>query len=177
MFSFGSWLTPQVHNFTGPSPDIFSAYLHQIPVRLYSKNSRTFSDKPFNPFRHDPLYATFIMLGILGTFKPYTTLSDPGLFLSMIAIFPETYPCNDIHFIFWLNFSKSSCRFETSYCHRPPASPFRFADAPLPSPMVDPRHRQREFLLRDDTGFCMLEWRSSSRFHMGRATNSDWATC
>ncbi|KIM45341.1 hypothetical protein M413DRAFT_17367 [Hebeloma cylindrosporum] len=43
-------------------------------------------------FQHDPLYATFIMLGILGTFKPYTTLSDPGLFLSMIAIFPETYP-------------------------------------------------------------------------------------
>ena len=41
------------------------------------------------------------MLGILGTFKPYTTLSDPGLFLSMIAIFPETYPCK-IRFIFWL---------------------------------------------------------------------------
>ena len=44
------------------------------------------------------------MLGILGTFKPYTTLSDPGLFLSMIAIFPETYPCNDIGFIFQLEF-------------------------------------------------------------------------
>ncbi|KAF8160705.1 GPI transamidase subunit PIG-U [Crassisporium funariophilum] len=43
-------------------------------------------------FQHDPLYATFVLLGILGTFKAYTTLSDPGLFLSMIAIFPETYP-------------------------------------------------------------------------------------
>lgn len=41
--------------------------------------------------RYDPLYASFIILGILGTFKSYTTLSDPGLFLSMIAIFPEIY--------------------------------------------------------------------------------------
>ncbi|PPQ87478.1 hypothetical protein CVT25_008214 [Psilocybe cyanescens] len=43
-------------------------------------------------FQHDPLYAVFILLGILGTFKPYTTLSDPGLFLTMFAIFPEIYP-------------------------------------------------------------------------------------
>ncbi|KAF5322732.1 hypothetical protein D9619_001478 [Psilocybe cf. subviscida] len=42
-------------------------------------------------FQHDPLYATFILLGILATFKGYTTLSDPGLFLSMISIFPEVY--------------------------------------------------------------------------------------
>jgi phosphatidylinositol glycan class U len=34
-----------------------------------------------------------MILGILGTFKSYTTLSDPGLFLSMIAIFPEIYQC------------------------------------------------------------------------------------
>jgi len=43
-------------------------------------------------FQHDPLYASFLLLGILGTFKPYPTLSDPGLFLSFIALFPETYP-------------------------------------------------------------------------------------
>ncbi|KAF8971101.1 GPI transamidase subunit PIG-U [Flammula alnicola] len=43
-------------------------------------------------FQYDPLYAVFILLGILGMFKPYTTLSDPGLFLSMTAIFPEIFP-------------------------------------------------------------------------------------
>ncbi|KAF9050058.1 cell division cycle protein 91 [Panaeolus papilionaceus] len=42
-------------------------------------------------FQYDPLFATFILLGILGTFKPYATLSDPGLFFSMISIFPELY--------------------------------------------------------------------------------------
>jgi phosphatidylinositol glycan class U len=42
-------------------------------------------------FQYDPLYASFIILGILGTFKSYATLSDPGLFLSMIVIYPETY--------------------------------------------------------------------------------------
>jgi len=44
-------------------------------------------------FQHDTLYALFILLGVLGTFKAYPTLSDPGLFLSMTAIFPEIYPC------------------------------------------------------------------------------------
>ncbi|CAK5284136.1 unnamed protein product [Mycena citricolor] len=43
-------------------------------------------------FQYDPLYAAFILLGVLGTFKPYPTLADPGLFLSMISIFPEIYP-------------------------------------------------------------------------------------
>lgn len=47
--------------------------------------------------RHDPLYAAFILLGILGTFKPYLTLSDPGLFISMISLFPEIYPCTFVH--------------------------------------------------------------------------------
>jgi len=42
-------------------------------------------------FQHDPLYAAFILLGILATFKPYSTLSDAGLFISMISIFPEIY--------------------------------------------------------------------------------------
>jgi len=43
-------------------------------------------------FQHDPLYATFILVGVLGTYKAYATLSDPGLFLSMFSLFPEIYP-------------------------------------------------------------------------------------
>ncbi|KAI0689071.1 GPI transamidase subunit PIG-U [Cytidiella melzeri] len=42
-------------------------------------------------FQHDTLYAIFLIAGVLATFKPYPTLSDPGLFLSMWALFPETY--------------------------------------------------------------------------------------
>ncbi|KAF8198070.1 GPI transamidase subunit PIG-U [Pholiota molesta] len=42
-------------------------------------------------FQYDPLFATFLLLGILALFKSYPTLSDPGLFLSMIAVFPEIY--------------------------------------------------------------------------------------
>jgi len=33
----------------------------------------------------------FLLIGILGTFKAYLTLADPGLFLSMISIFPEVH--------------------------------------------------------------------------------------
>ncbi|KAF9010614.1 GPI transamidase subunit PIG-U [Cyathus striatus] len=43
-------------------------------------------------FQYDPLYAAFLLIGVLGTFKAYPTLSDPGLFLSLISLFPETYP-------------------------------------------------------------------------------------
>ncbi|TFK53497.1 PIG-U-domain-containing protein [Heliocybe sulcata] len=43
-------------------------------------------------FQHDPLFASFALLGVLGMFKPYLTLADPGLFLSMYALFPEIYP-------------------------------------------------------------------------------------
>ncbi|KAG2142007.1 PIG-U-domain-containing protein [Suillus cothurnatus] len=42
-------------------------------------------------FQHDPLYAAFLLIGVLGTFKAYLTLADPGLFLSMISIFPEVH--------------------------------------------------------------------------------------
>ncbi|KAG1821676.1 GPI transamidase subunit PIG-U [Suillus subaureus] len=42
-------------------------------------------------FQHDPLYATFLLVGVLGIFKAYLTLADPGLFLSMISIFPEVH--------------------------------------------------------------------------------------
>ncbi|KZT29124.1 PIG-U-domain-containing protein [Neolentinus lepideus HHB14362 ss-1] len=43
-------------------------------------------------FQHDPLFASFALLGVLGMFKPYLTLADPGLFLSMHSIFPEIFP-------------------------------------------------------------------------------------
>ncbi|KAI0311993.1 GPI transamidase subunit PIG-U [Amylostereum chailletii] len=43
-------------------------------------------------FQHDPLYAAFLLIGVLAAFKPYITLADPGLFLSMFALFPEIYP-------------------------------------------------------------------------------------
>ncbi|KAJ3542830.1 hypothetical protein NMY22_g3365 [Coprinellus aureogranulatus] len=43
-------------------------------------------------FQHDPLYALFLLSGVLGTFKAYPTLADPGLFLSMTSIFPEIFP-------------------------------------------------------------------------------------
>ncbi|KAH9941070.1 PIG-U-domain-containing protein [Amylocystis lapponica] len=43
-------------------------------------------------FQHDLLYASFLLVGIFATFKAYPTLSDPGLFLSMMALFPETFP-------------------------------------------------------------------------------------
>ncbi|EMD39546.1 hypothetical protein CERSUDRAFT_150075 [Gelatoporia subvermispora B] len=42
-------------------------------------------------YQHDILYATYLLAGVLATFKAYPTLSDPGLFLSMTALFPETY--------------------------------------------------------------------------------------
>ncbi|KAI0714022.1 PIG-U-domain-containing protein [Cerioporus squamosus] len=43
-------------------------------------------------FQHDILYAAFVLIGVLALFKPYPTLSDPGLFLSMFSLFPEIYP-------------------------------------------------------------------------------------
>ncbi|KAH7903612.1 PIG-U-domain-containing protein [Hygrophoropsis aurantiaca] len=42
-------------------------------------------------FQHDPLYASFLLIGILATFKAYLTLADPGLFLSMGILFPEVW--------------------------------------------------------------------------------------
>ncbi|KIY48045.1 PIG-U-domain-containing protein [Fistulina hepatica ATCC 64428] len=42
-------------------------------------------------FQYDALYASFLLVGVLGTFKAYPTIADPGLFLSMTALFPEVY--------------------------------------------------------------------------------------
>lgn len=68
------------------------ASLYKIPVSIAHFTPDYFRLKTAL-VRYDPLYASLVLLGILGTFKAYSTLSDPGLFLSMIAIFPETYPC------------------------------------------------------------------------------------
>ncbi|KAF7298859.1 hypothetical protein MIND_00833700 [Mycena indigotica] len=43
-------------------------------------------------FQYDPLYAAFVLLGVLGTFKAYPTMADIGLFASMFAVFPELFP-------------------------------------------------------------------------------------
>ncbi|EJD52791.1 cell division cycle protein 91 [Auricularia subglabra TFB-10046 SS5] len=43
-------------------------------------------------FQHDPLFATFLLQGIIATFKSYPSLADPGLFINCIALFPEIFP-------------------------------------------------------------------------------------
>ncbi|KZT43597.1 PIG-U-domain-containing protein [Sistotremastrum suecicum HHB10207 ss-3] len=42
-------------------------------------------------FQHDPLFAAYIILGIVGLLKPYPTLADAGLFLTLLGVFPEIY--------------------------------------------------------------------------------------
>ncbi|KAG6820803.1 hypothetical protein H0H93_011097 [Arthromyces matolae] len=83
-----------------PSNDITPLRVHllcwslhiiiHIYIRMYGRLSARMDE--LTGFRYDPLYAAFLLIGVLGTFKAYPTLSDPGLFLSMIALFPETYP-------------------------------------------------------------------------------------
>ncbi|KAG8733575.1 hypothetical protein FRC11_005018 [Ceratobasidium sp. 423] len=43
-------------------------------------------------FRHDPFYAAFLLLGVSATLKSYPTLADAGLFISLMPLFPETFP-------------------------------------------------------------------------------------
>ncbi|TFK74295.1 PIG-U-domain-containing protein [Pluteus cervinus] len=43
-------------------------------------------------FQYDPLFALFVLIGITNISKAYPTLADPGVFLTMISIFPELYP-------------------------------------------------------------------------------------
>ncbi|GJE88253.1 PIG-U domain-containing protein [Phanerochaete sordida] len=58
---------------------VFSIHLAIYPLPLSIK------------FQHDPLYALYALTGVLATFKPYPSLADAGLFVSMAALFPETY--------------------------------------------------------------------------------------
>ncbi|CAE6430090.1 unnamed protein product [Rhizoctonia solani] len=43
-------------------------------------------------FRHDPFYAAYLLLGINAMLKSYPTLADAGLFISLMSLFPETFP-------------------------------------------------------------------------------------
>lgn len=118
--------------------------------------------------RYDPLYTIFLLLGVLGTFKAYPTLSDPGLFLSTLSIFPEIYPCDYAskdRRIFIDSFSRSSASHgDCSY------SPSRNTPhAPFQSPLAQHWHRKCKFLLCFDTGVCMRKrswahWRCLGRF-------------
>ncbi|KIP10239.1 hypothetical protein PHLGIDRAFT_28605 [Phlebiopsis gigantea 11061_1 CR5-6] len=58
---------------------VFSIHLAVYPIPLVVK------------FQHDLLYAVYILTGILATFKPYPSIADAGLFVSMSVLFPETY--------------------------------------------------------------------------------------
>lgn len=63
--------------------------------------------------RHDPLFATFILQGIIAMLKSYPTLSDPGLFTAMHTLFPELVPGTLRHFSvnsFHTKINASSCR-------------------------------------------------------------------
>ncbi|KAH7339675.1 PIG-U-domain-containing protein [Rhizoctonia solani] len=43
-------------------------------------------------FSHDPFYAAFLLLGVSAMLKSYPTLADAGLFISLMPLFPETFP-------------------------------------------------------------------------------------
>lgn len=43
-------------------------------------------------FRQDPFYATYLLLGIGAMLKSYPTFADAGLFISLMPLFPETFP-------------------------------------------------------------------------------------
>lgn len=44
-------------------------------------------------YRHDPLFATFLLLGVQAIFKPYPTAGDVALWLCLGLVFPEYAAC------------------------------------------------------------------------------------
>ena len=42
-------------------------------------------------FQNDPIYATSVVTGVIGTVKAHQTLSDPGLFLAMVSPFQRYF--------------------------------------------------------------------------------------
>jgi phosphatidylinositol glycan class U len=76
----------------GSPRDLHLADLHKVSVSMVLC-SLFLSSERRTLLRHDALYASFLLVGILGIFKAYLTLADPGLFLSMFVLFPEVYPC------------------------------------------------------------------------------------
>jgi hypothetical protein len=119
------------------------------------------------------LYAAFILVGVLGTFKAYLTLADPGLFLSMIVLFPETFPRS------WLTMFDTvesidllisrpcqSNRYDT------PASARLIAPSTFPPSVAYDWDRKCQFLLRIDIGFCVFQWSRADGLHLGWIENS-----
>lgn len=122
--------------------------------------------------RHDPLFAVFVLLGILGIFKPYPTLADPGLVISLLSLFPEIYP----RMLTFLRHRRSSARHSLtlpfslafdlpsssnnpdhrplpSNRHCPLTCPLLPPASSLPSSLDNHRNRQRELFLCQYVGF------------------------
>jgi hypothetical protein len=74
--------------------------------------------------RHDPLFATFILQGIIAMLKSYPTLSDSGLFTAMLALFPELGPGAYYHqfsvefFLLTINATFSITKNCTTHCRQ-----------------------------------------------------------
>lgn len=107
-------------------------------------------------------------------FKAYPTLSDPGLFLSMLSLFPETFPCT---------YLIPSRRRPSHFPHPRPPSPDRDGAPALtrgtPSPslplsLADPGHGQRELLLRVDACIRNGEWLSIAGLYLGGTAARYW---
>jgi hypothetical protein len=131
--------------------------------------------------RHDPLYAIFILTGIFATFKAYPTLSDPGLFFTMTALFPETFPCKFHNSRIWF-YHDSNFRPSISDRHYT-SSPPRISSAPsIQPPMAGSGHWERKFLLCFHLGIWCGKWRGPDRLRLGWPENCDgrresWVHC
>lgn len=44
-------------------------------------------------YRQDPLFAATALCGFTAVLKSYPTMGDTGLFLSLLALHPEIFPC------------------------------------------------------------------------------------
>jgi hypothetical protein len=139
--------------------------MHKVPVSapllwLTCAHSHT---------RHDPLYATFLLLGILGTFKPYPTLSDPGLFLSLISLFPEVHPCACAPVPCPTDTERSPMGRSPLPGRNCASAPTRLSPPPTFPPFVDRDwHRQRKFLLCEHACVRSRQWLRTLRLRLGR---------
>jgi hypothetical protein len=119
--------------------DLRCSYMHQVQVSFRSCD-RSSAQANREGCSHDPLYAAFLLQGVVATFKPYPTLADPGLFVSLFAVFPEVFLCK-----YCLGKGSRSPRLiirdrsATSHRHHPPAYARRLALAIIPQPMAQSR--------------------------------------
>ena len=127
--------------------------------------------------RHDLLYASFLLLGILGTFKSYPTLSDPGLFLSFISLFPEIYPraCSHFHATAGIKLFFVSCGRSSLPGRNGAFAPTRLPVTPTVPPSMDWNgHGKRKLLLREYACLRACQWQRTSRLRLGRLACGDW---